>query len=271
MDRIAVLIPVYNDQDGLERTLASLQQNGETADVIVVDDGSEPPVSPRPNTHLLRLPENMGITKALNHGLNAIMASGYDYVARLDAGDISLPGRFEAQAAFLDQNADHAVVGCHVLHVTEEGMPLFVNQPPSDHAHLSQYMRRRNGYDHPSVMIRVACLKETGIYNEIYSGSEDYELWRRLLRRGYKFANLPTVYLHKEVTPTQITARRFRSGPRLRVQLRYFEPLQLECWIGVARTSIALVTPRRFALWGAKIQYSIRRRAEAGSHSSCCL
>jgi len=42
MSRVALLIPVYNNQDGLERSLASL--TGEVPlDIVVVDDGSTPP------------------------------------------------------------------------------------------------------------------------------------------------------------------------------------------------------------------------------------
>ncbi len=113
--RLAVLIPVFNDQHGLERSLASLAQDGAQFDVFVVDDGSEPPIRPPGDLpfsiNLIRQKRNQGITAALNAGLSTIVAAGYDYIARLDAGDLSLPGRLAAQMHFLDCHPDHAAVG----------------------------------------------------------------------------------------------------------------------------------------------------------------
>jgi glycosyltransferase involved in cell wall biosynthesis len=249
--RLAVLIPVFNGQDALERSLARLCDDDEPLDVFIVDDGSEPPVEIPPDlpftVRLIRLPTNGGVTKALNAGLVQVMAAGYEYIARLDAGDLSLPGRFAAQMAFLDAHPDHAVVGAHAEYVDDDGAHLFTFRPPTDHAALATYFKVRNGFEHPTVMIRGPCLELFGWYDARYCGAEDYELWRRL-GRTYKLANLPMVVLRKETTISQITARRFRSATRLRVQLRYFEPWSIGAYLGILRTVLALLTSRRLAL-----------------------
>ena len=249
--RLAVLIPVFNGQDALERSLASLRDSDERFDVFVVDDGSDPPISLPSDlpfsVRLVRLPKNGGVTKALNAGLAPIIAAAYDYVARLDAGDISLPGRFAAQMAFLDAHPDHAVVGSYAEFVDPHGKRLFVYRPATDYQALSRFLKWRNGLEHPCVMIRVACLVVSGLYDERYCGSEDYELWRRL-DRNYKLANLPVVFVKKETHASQITARRFRSAARLRVQLRYFDPLSFIAYAGILRSLVALVTSQRLVL-----------------------
>jgi hypothetical protein len=43
--KIALLIPVYNDPEGLRRSLESLPPEV-PLDVVVVDDGSDPPLPP---------------------------------------------------------------------------------------------------------------------------------------------------------------------------------------------------------------------------------
>ena len=43
--RLAVLIPVFNGQRDLERSLASLRHDGARFEVIVVDDGSTEPIT----------------------------------------------------------------------------------------------------------------------------------------------------------------------------------------------------------------------------------
>ena len=69
MPRIAVLIPVYNDQEGLNRTLKSLENEvEEQVDVVVVDDGSLIPMTTYSkisihNIKLVRAEENIGIER----------------------------------------------------------------------------------------------------------------------------------------------------------------------------------------------------------------
>lgn len=249
LPRVAVLIPVHDDQPGLARTLAGLAADGGSFEVVVVDDGSEPPLRrpeglPFPVT-LLRLAVNRGITGALNAGLAEIGRAGhYDYVARLDAGDVSRPGRIAAQMAFLDAHPDHAVVGGAVTFVDLDRHPLFVFRPPTDDQRLRRFQHYRIGFVHPAMMLRLAALEEVGFYDERFDGAEDYELVLRLARR-YKLANLPQVYLDYEINPRALSAHRFRQGiVRLRVQARHFEPRDPHAWIGFARNLLLLLVSR---------------------------
>lgn len=246
--RLAVLVPVFTDQDGLARSLESLLDDGARFEVIVVDDGSEPPLAvpeglPFP-VRMLRLPHNQGITAALNAGLEQIVAAGFEYVARLDAGDLSLSGRFAAQMAFLDSHPDHAVVGSHVDVMDRAGRSLYRFDPPVDHDHILRRLRYENPFAHPTVMLRVAALREAGFYVDDYPGGEDYELWLRLAR-AWKLANLEQVYVRKELTPTSITGRRFKLALcRLRIQLDHFAPGSIHAYLGVARSLAALLLGR---------------------------
>jgi glycosyltransferase involved in cell wall biosynthesis len=246
--RLAVLIPAYKDQAGLERSLESLTHDGADFDVVVVDDGSEPPIRipddlPSRVT-LLRLDANRGITGALNAGLTRIAQAGFAYVARLDCGDISLPGRMAAQMAFLDSHPDHAVVGCWAEFVDPECRTLFVFRPPTDDGHLRRFQRYRVGFVHSAVMLRIVALEAVGRYDERYTGAEDYDLFLRLARR-YKLANLPEVYVKYEVNPHALSRRRFQQGTaRLRVQARHFEARSAHAWLGLARNLLLLFATR---------------------------
>ena len=109
--RICVLIPVWNNQEGLLSTLEALARDEAPYDILVVDDGSQPPVSCGEQygihrTTILRLSENQGIENALNAGLERILGWGTSYVARLDASDLPVPGRIGKQAHFLDHHPD---------------------------------------------------------------------------------------------------------------------------------------------------------------------
>jgi glycosyltransferase involved in cell wall biosynthesis len=258
-------MPVLNAQRGLERSLSSLVPDGAAFEVFVVDDGSEPPLAIPADlpfrVHLHRLPYNQGITKALNAGLEQIVAAGFTYVARLDAGDLSLPGRFAAQLAFLETHPHHAVVGTHVDVVDEDELLIYVFAPPTDHEDLVRELHYRNPMSHPSVMMRVSALRSCGAYRETYPGGEDYELWLRLAR-GWRLANLEQVLVRKVETSTSITSRRLRLEIcRLRLQIDHFALGSLHAYLGVGRSLLALLLSRRAIAW-------IRRRQTRRSASS---
>lgn len=251
--RIAVLIPVHNDQPGLARTLTGLAADGGRFDVVVVDDGSAPPLAVPAGlpfrVELLRLDQNRGIVGALNAGLAHIVRAGhYAYVARLDAGDVSRPGRLAAQMAFLDAHPDHAVVGCAVTFVDLDRRPLFVFRPPPDDQRLRRFQRYRIGFVHPAMMLRLAALDQAGCYDPRFTGAEDYELVLRLARR-WKLANLTEVCLDYEINPHALSARRFRQGiVRLRVQAHHFEARDPHAWLGFARNLLLLLATRGLVL-----------------------
>ena len=247
--RLAVLIPVYNDQAGLERSLASLCDDGAAFGVVVVDDGSSVPLRLPEGLpfgiELVRLERNHGIVGALNAGLERIAAAGhYDYVARLDAGDLSLAGRMTAQMGFLDRHPDHAVVGCWARLVDAHGRLLFHFRPPAAHRRICRFMRYRSGLVHTSVMLRLAALHEVGFYGERFAGAEDVELYLRLARH-HKLANLEHTYVIRETTPNSITSRRQRVlRSRLRALLHHFDGHSIHAYLGIASNLGFLLLPR---------------------------
>ena len=85
-DDVTVVIPVYDDQDGIDRLLPALA--GLT--VIVVDDASPHPISVAADgVEVLRLPVNSGPAAARNAGA---ARAATDFVAFLDADAVPEPG-----------------------------------------------------------------------------------------------------------------------------------------------------------------------------------
>lgn len=248
MSRVALLIPVYNNQDGLERSLAALTDEV-PLDIVVVDDGSTPPirlpeVPPPYRAFLLRLEQNRGIEHALNHGLGWILERGYAYVARLDAGDIPLPGRILKQVEFLEENPEHALVGGQVQFVGLDGKEVFQERFPTEDAQIRRIMHARNCFIHPAVMLRTSALKAVGLYSDRYKALEDFELFFRIMQR-FKVANLSDYVVRCEVNPggISLTKRREQVLGRLRVMLLHFDPRIKESWLGLLKNLLLLFTP----------------------------
>ena len=102
--RIVVVIPVHNRPDLVQRAIASVvEQTPRPAQVIIVDDGSEPPLELAPmaeGTHveiqLVRVPQG-GVSSARNAGVEAAVDA--DWVTFLDSDDEAMPGWLAAIGA----------------------------------------------------------------------------------------------------------------------------------------------------------------------------
>ncbi len=116
-----ILIPCYNNFDGLIESLKSINYPSNKYVVVIVDDGSTDPVSIEKiyhriacamNLEVIRLATNQGITKALNKGLEFIYTNySAQFIARLDCGDICSSQRFYTQIAFFEKHTDVYLTG----------------------------------------------------------------------------------------------------------------------------------------------------------------
>lgn len=244
-----VLIPAFNDRPALDRTLASLAEDQHPFDVLVVDDGSVPPldVPAAAGVHqvvTLRLVVNGGIARALNAGVEWMLTRGYDAVARLDAGDMNLPNRLARQTAFLVQHPDAALVGGWTRHVDEQLRPLYTTRYPEQWAAIRKRLHYRTAFSHGACMVRASALRTAGAYREDCSLSEDYELFWRLALR-FPCANLPEVVVTRVEAARSLTHtnRLAMAWSRLRLQSEHFTWRHLDCWLGIGRSVALLAVP----------------------------
>ena len=126
LPRISVVMPVFNGGSYLAAAVESiLKQSFNDFELIVIDDGSTDKTAcvlagfARSDGRIRVIGQaNTGVVASLNRALD--LARG-EYVARMDADDVSLPSRFELQVAFLDTHPEVAVVGSAITLIDEEG------------------------------------------------------------------------------------------------------------------------------------------------------
>lgn len=247
--RVAVLMPAYNPGNAINGAVESLVNNTYPCDIYVVDDGSEIPVAQIlddfPRTEIIRLPENMGVVKARNVGLAAILKRPYEFVACLDSDDFSYPDRIARQVEFLDQHPEIAAVGSWARHVAEDdGRFLFIERTPESPGLVRQALNYNSAVNHTTFMVRADVLKEVGFYSERYPVAEDYELFRRIFQR-FAIANIPVVLVDRRLSSKglSLTRRRRQLWDRLRIQLRYFNAAEADSWLGALKTVALLFVP----------------------------
>ena len=130
-----------------------------------------------------------------------IAAARGEYIARMDADDISLPDRFEKQIEYLRNHPEIMVLGGQTREIKEK-LALASSIPlPSDPELMRWNMLLGSGYIviHGSVMIRRKGLLELGNYGN-YPAAQDFELWTRLFDHNpLPLANLDdTIYLYRQ-------------------------------------------------------------------------
>lgn len=155
--------------DELEATLAELKRQ---IDVI----------------RFVRFDENRGHAAARQAGLEA---ASNELVAIMDADDISDHDRFEKQLSVFEANADAAVVGGQIkefIHTTDNVVGERI--VPLADADIKRYLRSRCPMNLVTVMYRKQPVEAVGGFMDWYC-EEDYYLWVRLAKAGYKFANVP--------------------------------------------------------------------------------
>ncbi len=186
--KVSVLMCVHNGRRYLREALDSVHAQTYTDfELIVVDDGSTDGTLDILNaakdarTIVLTNPQRLGLTKSLNAGLARCRG---EYVARMDADDVSHAQRLEKQVGFLDENPECLAVGTWCNWIDAEGKTNGVWGPPTDQEEIHRKLLINNSLAHGSAMVRRSALERVGGYNEQYPYAQDYDLWLRLSEIG---------------------------------------------------------------------------------------
>lgn len=212
-----------------------LGERGVDLELIAVDDGSRdegPAIAARiasgDGRVVLGASGGSGIAGALDHA--AALAQG-ELFGRMDADDVSLPGRLAAEAALLDRDPTLGVVGTWVSafpeEATGEGTRRYLDWmnglvSPADHA---RDLFVESPLCHPSVMMRRAALERAGGYREV-PWPEDYDLWLRVAAAGYGMAKVPFHGLRWRQHPRRatVTDPRYALARFADLKARYLAP-----------------------------------------------
>ena len=196
MKKIIVLMSTFNDGTELDHSISSiLQQTYSNFDFVIVDDHSTNGTYEKLLSYskkdrrivLIRNDENIGFSKSLNKG---ILSSSSDFIARMDADDVSDPERLEREVSFLESHPQYSMCGSDYCCFDENGvwgLCRAKSNPTFRDVVLSC------PFCHPSVMVRRTAILDSGLYTcwpKKTRMSEDYDLWCKMYQKGYKGANI---------------------------------------------------------------------------------
>jgi glycosyltransferase involved in cell wall biosynthesis len=192
--RLAVIIPVYNVTSFLHEAIASvIAQHYPQLEIIVIDDGSDPPHGTEiryicerfPQVALLQQPHG-GAARARHHGLTHASA---DLILFLDADDELAPGALSYLTDALRNCPDADAAYGRLVGISERG---HITTPPRPHLHLMVSGKQmlpallggRPLFNGGSICIRKRTLEKLSPNNFALTLGEDWVLWCQLALKG---------------------------------------------------------------------------------------
>lgn len=245
---ILVVVPYYNAAAWIDACLTRLGENDEPHDILVIDDGSEVPLTlPQEanNIVLCRFERNAGLITALNLAASFALAQGYSYYVRQDADDLSRPDRLRLQREAIErEQADLVVAG--VRAVDEVGAPIWSGRMSMDMPAFRKVLAGRNPVVHSTWFVRTALFASIGCYDERFRGAEDFELLQRIARHG-RITIVPDELVDYLVrSGSVLSVSREPAVQTLRIVARYFDPARPAAYAGIVRAAAAVAVSRRW-------------------------
>lgn len=267
--KFSVLLSLYYKESAvfLNDCLESIARNTCAPDqiVIVFDGYISEDLHSVVNKFLSRLPidivqldSNVGLGKALNHGLQYCRN---ELIFRMDTDDICLPERFEHQLNYMKSHPEVVLLGSAIEEFDNtmnirQGKRFSVTR----HEDIKFFAKKRNPFNHMTVVFRKSVIENIGGYQHHYL-MEDYNLWLRILAAGYCTHNLSEVLVNVRAGRNMLSRRKgypYIKSEIYLAKLKY--KLKLDNLTGVISTCIIRIIPRILPIPLLKLVYKALRK-----------
>lgn len=229
--RVSIVMPAYNAERYILSAIDSiLTQSHIDLELIIINDGSTDMTS-----DLLRSVNDdrmLVYDKTVNGGLAAARNTGLEksrgeFIAWLDADDVSEHHRIARQVHELDRNSELAVCGTWVRRLGTKLSQTW------HYPKRSNFIQSRMLFDNPlatsSVMMRRDVFESGEVFNADFAPAEDYDMWQRL-SKNWRITNIPRVltsYRTHESQTSILNSQVQRQAVR-RIQLRQLRSMGIE-------------------------------------------
>ncbi len=210
--KLSVLTTVYNCEKFILNAIYSilLQTYSNIELVIIADPGIDGTVNilrecrdKYPNIILVENEKRLGIISSFNIGLTYCEG---EYIARMDLDDLIHPQRFERQMEILCKDSNIDIISSW-MKIFDEKKQLRNVEYRSDIDLNKITMLFYSPFSHAASIFKSEILK-TIKYLEDYKYAEDYDLWFRIFKCGYKVSVCPEYLYFYRTHTDQVTNER---------------------------------------------------------------
>jgi glycosyltransferase involved in cell wall biosynthesis len=213
MPGITVLIPAYRAQATIARAIASVRaQTLQPEQILIVDDGSPEALIVDANLagsialSLVRLPQNLGSSAALNHGISQVKTQ---WIAFLDADDSWHREKLARQMAEAARCSDSVLIATGLRFLDSAGQSVIdvatVRLPEQLDDRLASLMEDCV-IGKPTVLVRTHVVRAVGGFDTNLIVGEDQHLWLRIAA-DYRVDIVPDILTFAHDTPGSLTKR----------------------------------------------------------------
>ncbi len=209
MPKVSIIIPVYNGEKYIKKTLSSVfNQSFKGFEVITIDDGSQDKTKEILKTYGKKIryihQKNKGTAAARNTGIKAAKGK---YIAFLDQDDLWLPQKLAEQVKILDKKPKVGLVFCGSFLLNEGRLIGFFHSILGINSAISakdifNQLVKENFIPTLTVLLRKEAFDKLGFLKEDFVGTDDHEMWLRVAEYGYRFEavrkNLAIYRIHPE-------------------------------------------------------------------------
>lgn len=211
---ISVIMSTYKeDEELLRESIESiLNQTYKDIEFIIILDYPDNEIhqkviceyaSKDKRVHFYINQKNLGLTKSLNRGIS--LCTG-DYIARMDADDISLSDRLEKQLNYIELH-HYDLIGGITEMINEDGTTLYsIKKIPTNPKKISKCLKYGQCIAHPTWLGKREVFEKLNGYRNIPL-CEDYDFTLRAVLNGYKISNLNAVVLKYRMTANSISRK----------------------------------------------------------------
>lgn len=211
---VTLVIPAFNVSKFIRQTLESVQkQTLENFECIIVNDFSTDDTleivrRTIKNDHRFKVINHManaGLSASRNAGLRAARGK---YIAFLDADDLMMPNSLLYRKKVLDRAVESRIIGtyCGSVTINED----CISAPKEENCRLDMInfitSRGECPFNANQPMFKTSILRKFGGFNQSLAQAEDYDMWMRILRKGFEFVP----------THARLVCYRRRSGSMVR-------------------------------------------------------
>lgn len=218
---VGIILPVYKNDRPDYLTLSVDSILNQTYNAVALIIGVDGPIgkdlesvlneySKDDRITIVYFKENRGLAMVLNDLLSICEERGYEFIARMDADDISMQDRITKQMEFLLLNPEIDVVGGAIEEIDAVGNSRNkIIIYPSSPKECKNFFSRRNPHAHPAVLFRKSFFDKANCkYRSEYRQNQDTMLWLDGMKNGTRHANLNDVVLKFRFTDSLFKKRR---------------------------------------------------------------
>ena len=194
-----------------------------------------------------------------NRGLGLALAEGMlhcsnELVARMDTDDVCVPNRFELQLEEFENNPTLDICGGYIEEFEDDVNVIVAKRTvPLTHEEIVKYQRKRDGFNHVSVMFKKSAVLKAGNYQSCLL-MEDTLLWVNMFQSGAIGKNLDQtlvlVRIGKEMYERRgglSYFRKYKEGRKRILKTKYIS--LVDYYVSIIVQFIVALLPNKLRGW----------------------